>query len=116
MKKYDHRKISIHRSYSISEIASIFDIRERTVFNWMNNGLTPIEPHRKPLLFHGKTLKNYLIISKTKWPKMKSHEFPCLSCKLPRSAKEKSIRTIGNKKYGKCKVCGGNMCRFIKPP
>jgi hypothetical protein len=46
------RLVKLHRSYTVEQIARLFDIHKNTVRAWVKQGLQPIDGQR-PALFHG---------------------------------------------------------------
>jgi hypothetical protein len=114
MKKANYKHFSIHQSYTVQDIARIGKVSVRTVNNWIKNGLAPMNPESKPFLLKGENIRNFIQSEKKKKKfTLKKHEFWCVRCKLPRTAKPKSIITKGDNRHAQCKECGGNICRFI---
>jgi transposase-like protein len=116
MTRIDRRGINKHMSYSVKELCDILDVDEKTIQRWMENGLKPIAEHKKPLLFHGSEVKEFLKNkdAKKKVP-LKRGEFYCLSCKAARRAKRGSIVVLEGRKTAMCSVCSGKMSRIFKP-
>jgi hypothetical protein len=53
------RRIKIHHSYTVDEVARILGVHKGTVRNWLKQGLEVID-HRKPILIFGPTLRHFL--------------------------------------------------------
>lgn len=59
-----HRRIQnpriakLHRSYEVEEVMKLYDCHRNTVYNWMKEGLPPIDD-RYPMLFHGSSLNDF---------------------------------------------------------
>ena len=81
----NHRLVKIHRTYTVEEIATLFDIHRNTVRSWIKAKLEPIDDKR-PLLILGRTLADYL---RDKKSKLKSPCGPgrmyCLKCRAPKA-------------------------------
>ncbi len=80
------RRIKVHISYSIEEIASLLGLHEKTVRNWLTQGLPTID-QKRPLLIYGENLIEFL----RKRQKSRKHpcqidQFYCVKCKAPRTA------------------------------
>jgi transposase-like protein len=54
------RLVKLHRSYTVEQIARLFDIHKNTVRAWVKQGLQPIDGLR-PALFHGPVLVAFLL-------------------------------------------------------
>lgn len=128
MPNYNSRLIKSRRSYSRSEIASLFGIDRKTCHLWIKKGgLRVIEKGVNPLLIMGADLINFLKEKKKKRRAvLKEDEFFCMKCHRPVKAKigsEKVIKTgkrIGKdnweqfKKIGICDVCETKVNRFLR--
>ena len=55
----NHRRVKIHRNYTVDEAARILDVHKNTVRQWLKNGLPAIDD-RRPLLILGSELSAYL--------------------------------------------------------
>lgn len=128
MKKYILSNIKRRHTYDIEEIAGLFGIDRKSVERWMDQGLKPIVLNRKPLLFDGQMVYDFINKKRTvRQVNLKEEEFYCLGCKTPTKAKidsEKNVdtgRRIGkdNKtlraRIGLCEVCGSKLYRLLKP-
>jgi hypothetical protein len=116
MTRIDRRGISKHMSYSVKELTSILDVSEKTVQRWMENGLKIIPGHKRPILFQGSDVKEFLKDkdAKKKIP-LKRGEFCCFACKAARRAKKGSTKMLEGRKTALCSVCNGKMSRTITP-
>ena len=80
----NHRRVKTHRSYTVEEVAGLFDIHKNTVRNWLKNGLATID-HNRPTLILGNDLAEYLKIRRTKNKQAcKPEELYCSRCRRPR--------------------------------
>ena len=113
MKKLPGKSLSKYQAYTIEDIVEIFGISERSVYRWMDKGLTPLEPNTKPLYFMGDVINNFVVQSKKrKKYSMKKHQFWCMKCREPVSAKPKSIEIIKGRRYGACNKCDTKINRY----
>jgi hypothetical protein len=55
----DHRRVKLHRSYSLDEVARLFDRHKNTVRAWIRDGL-PLLDRKRPQLIHGTDLVDFL--------------------------------------------------------
>ncbi len=55
----NHRLAKIHRSYTVEEAASLFDVHKNTVREWVKRGL-PTNDERRPMLILGSELVTFL--------------------------------------------------------
>ena len=115
MAKINYRKICIHRTYSVKEIAELLHIVEKTCFRWIDDGLRTIPEGKKPILIKGNDLKEFLMNRKLKKKKkLNRNQFFCMTCKDARYAKRGSIGVNGNNKTALCRVCNGKMNKKFK--
>ena len=116
MTRFNPQIIHGHLSYTIRELAGAFGMNEKTCLRWIAEGLATVPGQKKPILFFGSDIKTFIRLKNSKKKvTMKSHEFYCLKCKVPRRAKKGSITTYGDTKKGECSVCSTKMTRKIKP-
>jgi hypothetical protein len=59
VKRFNPRRVKIHRSYAVDEAARVLGSHKNTVRNWLGDGLEPIDG-RRPVLIRGVELKAYL--------------------------------------------------------
>ena len=80
----NYRRVKIHRSYSVEEVARLLDVHKNTVRAWVKAGL-PICDRQRPMLILGSELAESLQArrKKNKRP-CKLGEFYCVRCRLPR--------------------------------
>jgi hypothetical protein len=55
----DHRRVKLHRSYSVDEVARLFGMYKNTVRAWIRDGL-PLLDRKRPQLIHGTDLMGFL--------------------------------------------------------
>jgi hypothetical protein len=77
----NYRLIKIHRSYTVEEIANLFDIHKNTVRRWVKEGL-PTTDDKRPMLILGHVLAAFLRDRRTKNKRScKLGELYCLRCR-----------------------------------
>ncbi len=114
MTRFDPRKVSLHKSYTLKELSGLVGMSEKTCLRWVEQGLATVPGSHKPILILGSEMKKF-IRNKNSEKKiaLKRHEFYCFTCKLPRRAKRGSINASGNRKMGLCSACNGKMSKII---
>jgi hypothetical protein len=77
----NHRLVKIHRSYSVEDVARLFDIHKNTVRAWVKAGL-PTCDRKRPTLILGLELAAYLQERRTKSRRpCKPGEIYCVRCR-----------------------------------
>lgn len=116
MTRFDPRKISQHRSYTLKELSDLAGMSEKTLLRWIEQGLATVPGNKKPILVLGDEVKKF-IRNKNSVAKVKlgRYEFYCFTCKAPRRAKRGSQSVSENTKRGLCSVCNGKMSKTIHP-
>lgn len=80
--------VKIHRSYTVEEIAGMFEKHKNAVRNWIKTGL-PTSDHKRPMLILGQDLKAYLQARRVKNKQAcKPGEIYCVRCRSPKSPAE----------------------------
>lgn len=121
---YNIRLIRARRCYTMSEISPLLNVHVRTVQAWHKQGMAPIDPNDKPLLFQGIEIKRFLSNrQKARKCKLKENEFFCPRCKTPTTSLPQGIRIVDtNRIIGKndvlvlirgiCDICDCKLSRF----
>ena len=116
MTKFNPQIISRHLSYTLPEIAAKLSVSHKTIFRWIDEGLSTVPGKKKPILIHGSELKAFINARNSKKKvTMERHEFYCFKCKVPRRGKRGTITKSGDTRRGECCVCNTKMTRKIKP-
>ena len=81
----NHSLVKIHRNYEVVEIAQLYSLCRNTVRNWVKrDGLCTIDDKR-PMLFHGLVLREFLKNRRTKNKHpCKPGEIYCVGCHAPK--------------------------------
>ena len=80
----DWRRIKIHRSYTVDDVARVLGVAKGTVRRWIKNGLAALH-EQKPALILGADLIAFGRIRKVEKQRCKAHECYCVKCRAPRA-------------------------------
>lgn len=113
------RRVKLHRSYSVDELARCLDVHTNTVRNWKANGLNSIDKSH-PVLFQGATVRAFLEHRRS------SRKRPCppgmlycFRCRSPRAPALGlvdfiAMRPGGGNLRALCEYCGTIMHRRVR--
>ena len=80
----NHRRVKIHRSYTVEEIASLFGNHKNTVRAWVKAGL-PTCDGKRPMLILGHDLAAFLQARRAKSKRVcRPGEIYCVRCRAPK--------------------------------
>lgn len=112
----NHRLVKIHRSYTVEEVARLFDVHKNTVRAWLRDGL-PSCDSKRPTLILGHHLAAYHQVRRTKNKQpCKPGEIYCVRCRAPKRPAgdmaefQPTTATLGNL-IGICPECNGMIYR-----
>ena len=118
VKRFNPRRVKIHRSYTVGEAATLFGAHANTVRAWLKAGLEPID-QRRPVLIQGQQLASFLQARRELRRKpCRVGEFYCLRCRMPKTAAAGKAEYLpltaqtGNLK-ATCSGCGTGMYRRV---
>ena len=81
----NHRRVKIHRSYTVEEIADLFGAHKNTVRVWVKAGL-PTSDGKRPILILGRDLAAFLQARRTKNKQpCGAGQIYCVRCRAPKS-------------------------------
>jgi hypothetical protein len=110
--------VKIHRSYTVEEIASLFEVHRNTVRQWIKDGL-PTTDKLRPLLILGHELSAFVHARRAKNKRTcQPDEMYCMRCRAPRVAAgamadyDPVTGTSGNL-TAICSVCEAMMNRRV---
>lgn len=110
--------VKIHRSYTVFQIADLFQVHRNSVRRWIAQGLPTVD-NEKPYLVRGSELREFLIgIRKKNRRVCGVGEMYCMRCRLPKVPQgnwaELTRRTekVGNL-AGFCPDCDAMMNRCV---
>lgn len=115
----DPRRVKIHRSYQVAEIARLLGVNRNTVRNWIKQGLRAVDG-RRPALFTGAELRRFLTEKRARRKRpTPPGQIYCLPCREPRRPSGDMAdylpRTVKNCDLkGICPVCDRWMYRRVR--
>src|SRR5271166_4128350 len=69
------------RNYSVGEVAALYKVHKNTVLAWRDAGLAPISDRRRPLLFLGSELADFLEAKRSKKKRpLRAGQIYCVAC------------------------------------
>src|SRR5690349_23504690 len=84
-KRVDPRRIKIHRSYTVEQLARLLGCHKNSVWLWLKQGLEPLDDGKRPLMIHGAVARRFLEGKKrAKKRRCRTDELYCLRCREPR--------------------------------
>ncbi len=112
------RRAKIHRSYTVEEVARLYEVHRNTVRQWIKQGL-PVCDERRPILILGGELAAFLTRKRTRNKRpCKPGEVYCVRCRAPQlpalgmADYEPLTATSGNL-VGLCPQCEGTIYRRV---
>lgn len=118
--KHNTRLIRKDYTYTVAQVAEMFQANPQTVLRWVDDGLVVI-PQTRPYLIHSSDLHDYLSTrqAKQKHPCTDAQIF-CLKCRLPRGVQQGTLTTQNTRNNflrlcGRCDTCGCKTNKVIKP-
>ena len=84
-RRFDYRRVKIHRSYTISELGALLGADKHTVGRWIAAGLKTTDV-RRPLLIHGADFRKFMKAREPIKQRCRLAEFNCLGCRAPKRA------------------------------
>ncbi len=82
-RRHNGRRVKIHRSYTITEVAAVLGVHKHTVRRWIAAGLRTTDDTR-PYLIHGQDVRVFLETREPNKQTCRPGEFYCLRCRAPR--------------------------------
>lgn len=116
-RRYDIRRVKIHRSYDVPEVEELLGVHPRTMRQWINRGL-PLIVESRPRLIHGSDLRAFLKARRASKQPLRPGEFYCLPCRARKSPDggfaeyRPSSPTLGTL-TGLCPTCGRIINRRV---
>ena len=112
----NYRRVKIHRSYTVEDVARLFCIHKNTVRAWVKAGLKTCDD-RRPILILGRDIASFLQSRRaSKKCRCGPCELYCLRCRAPKTPAggmvdyEPTSETLGNLK-AICPQCYAVMNR-----
>lgn len=112
------RIAKVHRTYDVSETATLYGCHRNTVHNWLRNGLPAIDDHR-PTLIHGTDLNAFHAARRAQGKRpCGPGMIYCAPCRTPQRPREGTVtidRVASNlwTVRGECPNCGRRMSQRV---
>ena len=114
-RNYDPRKVKRHRSYTVHELAELYEVGPNTVRQWVKKHGLPVIEGTYPSLIHWEAFRNWMIAwqAARKWT-CAANEMSCLKCQGGRKVKAGTFRVTQTNQasfmlHGECEECGKPM-------
>ena len=118
MKRLNPRRVKIHRSYTVEEVAQLFRVHKNTVRAWIKAGLQTID-ERRPTLILGRVLARFLHERRQRTrQRCQPGQLYCVRCRAPKDPASRVAEYVpmtagsGNLK-GRCGTCGTVIWRRV---
>jgi len=118
MRRFNPRRVKVHRSYTLEEVSKLLRVHKNTVRDWLKEGLPRIDG-RRPILILGRELAGFLHARRERRRRRcRGDEFYCFRCRAPRRAAPQTAEYLpftansGNLR-GACVHCGTRMFRRV---
>lgn len=117
-KSYNPRRAKRHRSYTVAELAAVFDITRAAVRAWIKAGLPAIRTSG-PLLILGSEAQAFLVQRQSVRRRVCTPgTIYCLKCREPRAPEPDSVvlvllKVTGGNLRGRCGACGSGINRRV---
>jgi AraC-like DNA-binding protein len=86
VKRFNPRRVKVHRSYTVEEVARLFGAHKNTVRNWLKEGLPKVDD-RRPILVLGRQLVTFVHERRRhRRQRCAAGELFCFKCRKPRRA------------------------------
>jgi hypothetical protein len=79
-RRFDCRRVKIHRSYKIAELAGLLRVHKKTIVRWIAAGL-PVMGAKRSRLIHGEDLRAFMNARKPIKQRGKPGDIWCLGCR-----------------------------------
>jgi hypothetical protein len=118
VRRFNPRRVKVHRSYSVEEVARLCRVHKNAVRSWLKSGLPKVDD-RRPTLILGRQLASFLRVRRElRRQRCGAGEFYCFRCKTPRGPVARAAEYLpltshsGNLK-ATCTSCGTRMYRRV---
>ena len=114
------RLAKIHRSYSVDEMARLFDVHKNTVRSWLNQGLEAIDGQR-PTVARGDEIRRFLADRRARAKRVCGPgRIYCLPCRAPKIPAAKMVDCVATSNTagtlrGICPDCDRMIYRRVNP-
>jgi hypothetical protein len=118
VKRFDARRVKIHRSYAVDEAARVLRSHKNTIRNWLKRGLPTVDTHR-PHLIRGADLKEFVTAKQMRGKtRCRGGQLYCVRCRAAKQPARQIAEylpitpTSGNLR-GSCPDCGTRIFRRV---
>jgi hypothetical protein len=118
VRRFNPRRVKVHRSYSVEEVAKLFGAHKNTVRNWLKEGLPKVDD-RRPVLILGRQLASFVHARRQhRRQRCATDELFCFKCRKPRRSQTGTAEYLpttagtGNLR-AVCSHCGTRMYRRV---
>lgn len=118
-RRVDPRRIKIHRSYTVEQLAQLLGCHKNSIRLWLKQGLEPLDDGKRPMLIQGCVARRFLETRKQsrKRPCL-PHELYCLRCQAPREPTDRQATYTPNRGQSgllsaSCGECGTAMFKRV---
>ena len=118
VRRFNPRRVKIHRTFTVDEVARLFSVHNNTVRAWIKSGL-PTTDARRPILILGRELARFLHARRQRTRQQcQPGQLYCLRCRAPREPASRMAAYVpitpssGNLR-GQCGDCGVLMWRRV---
>lgn len=118
-RRADPRRIKIHRSYTVEQLAQLLGCHKNSVRQWLKQGLEFLDDGKRPLLIQGSVARRFLEARRrSRKRRCQPHELYCLRCQEPRApaALQAHYRAAPGQAgllSAACSVCGTAMFKRV---
>lgn len=118
-RRVDPRRIKIHRSYTVEQLAQVLDCHKNSVRLWIKRGLETLDDGKRPHLIQGAVARLFLEEKRrSKKRRCLPEELYCLGCREPRLPADR--KTLLRRSPGRaglleatCSACGTRMFKSV---
>ena len=118
----DPRRIKIHRSYTVEQLARLLGCHKNSIWLWLKHGLEPLEDGKRPIMIQGGVARRFLENRRRARKRRCSlRELYCLRCREARSVRGGRAVYFEAPAGGpgmltaECSVCGTLMFKRVAP-
>jgi excisionase family DNA binding protein len=118
VKRLNPRRVKIHRSYTVEEVARLFGAHKNTVRKWLKDGMPRVDD-RRPILILGRQLASFVHARRQhRRQRCAFDELFCFKCRKPRqslagTAEYLPLRAGSGNLRAVCAHCGTRVYRRV---